>query len=401
MKPLVHRLRIAPGFDYAVTFTRGLFDPANPLLADTLGRGAGGAPPRAAVYVDAGLAAARPGLRADIAGYARARGLALVRPPRAVPGGERAKRGPALALRVARDLLAARLDRQSFVLAVGGGAMLDAVGLGAALAHRGVRLIRAPSTTLAQNDAGIGVKNGVNHDGVKNALGVFAPPWAVLNDLDLLDSLPDEVWIAGHAEAFKVAMIRDAVFFDTLCRDARRLRARDRAAQARAVVRCAELHLQHIAASGDPFELGTARPLDYGHWSAHQLERMTGCALPHGPAVAIGIALDAAYAARIGLLDPRVAARLARGLRACGFRLDHPALARRRPDGTLALFDGLDAFREHLGGQLTLTLPTAAGRAREVHEIDRAAMEACVRALSAPSRARPAVSAAPRRRRPC
>jgi 3-dehydroquinate synthase len=401
MKPLVRRLRIAPGFDYAVTFTRGLFDPANPLLADTLGRGPGGVPPRAAVYVDAGLAAARPELRAEIAAYARARGLTLVRPPRVVPGGERAKHGPALALRVARELLAARLDRQSFVLAVGGGAMLDAVGLGAALTHRGVRLIRAPSTTLAQNDAGIGVKNGVNHQGQKNALGVFAPPWAVLNDLDLLDSLPDDVWIAGHAEAFKVAMIRDAVFFDTLCRDARRLRARDPAAQARAVIRCAELHLRHIGASGDPFELGAARPLDYGHWSAHQLERMTGCALAHGPAVAIGIALDAAYAARIGWLDPRVAARLARGLRAVGFRLDHPALTRRRPDGALMLFDGLDAFREHLGGELTLTLPVAAGRAREVHTIDRAAMEACVRALSVPPRVRGATPASTWRKRPC
>jgi 3-dehydroquinate synthase len=401
MKFIVRTLRIAPDFQYAVTFTRGLFDPANPLLAGTLGRGPGEAPPRVAVYLDAGLAAARPRLRAEITAYARARNLALVHPPCVVPGGERAKRGPAQAMRVARELLAARVDRQSYVLAVGGGAVLDAVGLGAALAHRGVRLVRAPSTTLAQNDAGIGVKNGVNHQGQKNALGVFAPPWAVLNDLDLLDSLPDEAWIAGHAEAFKVAMIRDGAFFARLCRDAPRLRARDRAAQARAVVRCAELHLRHIGASGDPFELGTARPLDYGHWSAHQLERMTGCALAHGPAVAIGIALDAAYAARIGLLDPRVAARLARGLRACGFRLDHPALTRRRPDGALELFDGLDAFREHLGGELTLTLPVAAGRAREVHTIDRAAMEACARALSAPPRTRPTASAAPRRRRPC
>ena len=108
------------------------------------------------------------------------------------------------------------IDRHSFVIVVGGGAVLDAVGLVAATTHRGVRLIRVPTTVLSQNDSGVGVKNGVNLQGVKNFIGTFAPPFAVLNDSDLIKDLPPREKIAGLAEAVKVALIRDGVFFSWL-----------------------------------------------------------------------------------------------------------------------------------------------------------------------------------------
>ena len=112
-----------------------------------------------------------------------------------------------------RMLFEHRIDRHSYVIAIGGGAVLDAVGLVAATAHRGIRHIRVPTTVLSQNDSGVGVKNGVNLYEQKNFVGTFAPPFAVLNDLDFIDALPPRDKIAGMAEAVKVALIRDAEFF--------------------------------------------------------------------------------------------------------------------------------------------------------------------------------------------
>ena len=132
--------------------------------------------------------------------------------------------------------------------------------------------------------------------------------------------------------------------------------------------RGAEPHLRHIAAGGDPFEQGSARPLDYGHWAAHKLETLTGHALRHGETVAIGMALDARYAAQIGLLAAGEEVRVCRLLETLGFRLWHPAM---EETGLLA---GLGEFREHLGGELTVTLLERVGHGVEVHEIDETEM---------------------------
>jgi 3-dehydroquinate synthase len=234
---------------------------------------------------------------------------------------------------------------------------------------------------LAQNDAGVGVKNAINLHGGKNTIGTFAPPFAVVNDYDFLDTLPARDWTAGISEAFKVAVIKDAAFFRDLCVLAPRLRARDRAAMEELVRRCALLHLQHIATSGDPFELGAARPLDFGHWSAHKLEGMTGYAVAHGEAVAIGLALDAGYARRMGWLSDAEADALLRGLSESGYTLWHPALNRRLGDGRLEILGGLDDFREHLGGELCVTMPRGIGAKFEVHEMDPALVEASLRDL--------------------
>jgi 3-dehydroquinate synthase len=227
---------------------------------------------------------------------------------------------------------------------------------------------------LAQNDAGVGVKNGVNAFGVKNFLGTFAPPWAVLNDFDFLDTLKTRDRRAGMAEAVKVALIRDREFFDWLESRAQALARFDAEPVAHLVQRCAELHLAHIATSGDPFESGSARPLDFGHWAAHKLEALTHHAVRHGEAVAIGLALDTRYSVLMGHLDEAGGARVHALLAALGFRLWHAALDQRDDAGRHALLRGLAEFREHLGGELTVTLLSDLGTGVEVHAIDEARM---------------------------
>ena len=364
--------RFAVPYEYPVAFTRRALDADNPLLADLLSRREPDRRHRCLVFVDDGLLAARPDLPGELHAYARAHGdrMELVHAPIPVAGGERVKVEPRH-LEVMQDAIHYhRIDRHSYVIAIGGGAVLDAVGFAAATAHRGVRHLRMPTTTLAQNDSGVGVKNAVNLHGVKNYSGAFAPPWAVLNDFDLLSALPARQRRAGLAEAVKVALIRDGHFFEWMEVAAARLAAFEAEAEERMIRRCAELHMRQIAQGGDPFEMGSARPLDFGHWSAHKLEQLTSHAVSHGEAVAIGVALDTRYSVLAGLLPAGEDERVARLLERLGFALHHPALSAPGPCGGLALIEGLAEFREHLGGELTITLLEAVGVGREVHEID-------------------------------
>jgi 3-dehydroquinate synthase len=247
--------------------------------------------------------------------------------------------------------------------------VLDLIGYVAATTHRGIRHVRVPTTVLAQNDSGVGVKNGVNAFGMKNLLGTFAPPFAVLNDIEFLTALEPRDKIAGMAEAVKVALIRDAVFFGWLEAHAEELVTFQPQALAYLIRRCAELHMRQIAHGGDPFETGSARPLDYGHWAAHKLEVLTHHALRHGEAVAIGLALDSRYSVQVGMLAAGHELRICSLLEKLGFRLWHPLLEKRNEDGTFALLSGLREFREHLGGELTITLLRDIGIGEEVHEM--------------------------------
>ncbi len=290
-------------------------------------------------------------------------------PPRTVPGGEALKNDIRALEPMLADFHAARLDRRSYVVVIGGGAVLDAVGFAAAIAHRGLRLIRLPTTTLAQADSGVGVKNSVNLFHTKNWLGAFAAPWAVINDAHLLETLSDRDFRAGFSEAVKVALLKDPRLFEELCQAAPRIRRREMPVCLPIIRRSAELHLEHITQGGDPFEMLQARPLDFGHWSAHKLEAMSGFALRHGEAVAIGIAIDTVYASLALGLDPASATRVVDCLTQLGFALDHPQL------GDLPqLLAGLEEFRQHLGGRLTLTMLRGIGQPMEVHEIDRKLM---------------------------
>ncbi len=367
-------------FAYDVCFGQQVFAAGNPLLATELARVfATRLPVPTLVLLDAGLAAARPGLADQITAYAAAHAevIDLRGKPVLFPGGEAAKDGMDVCLQAVAAMRQAGLCRQSCVLAIGGGAFQDAMGLAAALFHRGVRVVRLPSTVLAQNDSGVGVKNGVNLGGVKNLLGTFAPPALVINDLALLDALADRDWIAGSAEAFKVALIRDADFVRWLVANAGEIPRRNQAVMAELVARCASLHVQHIASAGDPFEYGSARPLDFGHWSAHKLESLTSFALRHGEAVAIGLALDLCYAVRLGFVPEAEATAVIAALHRAGLPVWSEWMLAEEA-GQRVILTGIEEFREHLGGALHVTFPHPIGSKQEVGELHPSGMLAAI-----------------------
>jgi 3-dehydroquinate synthase len=371
---------IQAGWQLRVFFSENVFAPDNPVLRDAL---ADAGPRKALVVLEDSLAQALPGLEPQIERYfaAHAPQVYLVRPPLFACGGERAKNSSALVSEIYSQIQRHHLDRHSYLIAVGGGALLDVAGFAAATAHRGVRHVRIPTTTLSQADSGVGVKNGLNAFGQKNFIGTFTPPFAVINDFQLLATLPARDKRSGYVEAVKVACIRDAAFFDQLERDAGALAGFAPEPMKRLIRRCAELHLEHIATSGDPFESGSARPLDFGHWAAHKLEQLSHFAISHGEAVAIGIALDVLYSRNTGLLDAASAGRILSLLEKLGFTLFAGELLNADNAELPAILSGLEEFREHLGGELSVTLLSEIGRSVEVHAMDPKPIAAAVHEL--------------------
>lgn len=378
-------------YTYPVLFTRDVFHPGNEILAEVCARD-GADRVRKVLVVDAGVAQAYPELVPAIETWfdARADALELTRSPMLLPGGEAIKNDPVIVDAIQAEIDAGGIDRHSFVLVIGGGAILDMVGYAAATAHRGIRLVRMPTTVLSQNDSGVGVKNSVNKFGKKNFLGTFAPPYAVINDGDLVSKLPDREWRAGISEAIKVALLKDAAFFAWIEEHATALRERDSEAMDWLIYRCAQLHLQHIATSGDPFEFGSSRPLDFGHWSAHKLEQISNYAWRHGEAVAIGIALDSTYAWKLGMLPEDDWQRILDVFVAVGLPITAPEMLQSlRHAGTSAsILSGLNEFREHLGGELTIMLLEGIGRGVEVHEMDETVIIESMHVLQAEHDAR-------------
>ena len=363
---------IQASWQHRIFFTDHVLDPSNPILKNTLTGERASDPRKALVVLDRSLATAQSDLADAISDYFNAHhnSVVLVRPPLVVEGGESAKNSWTNVSDIHEAIDRHHIDRHSFLITVGGGALLDMTGLAAATAHRGVRHVRIPTTTLSQCDSGVGVKNGINAFGKKNFIGTFAPPHAVINDFQLLATLSERDKRAGFVEAVKVACIRDGRFFESIERDAAALRNFDAKTMRRLIRICAELHINHIATSGDPFEQGSARPLDFGHWSAHKLEQISGFGLRHGEAVAIGIALDVVYSRRMGYLDDISAERVLVLLEALGFKLFTNELLAAGPQDDLLVLEGLEEFREHLGGHLAITLLKGIGSGFEVHEMN-------------------------------
>jgi 3-dehydroquinate synthase len=238
-------------------------------------------------------------------------------------------------------------------------------GFAAAISHRGIRLIRIPPTVLSQHDSAVGVKNSINAFDKKNYLGTFTPPYAVLNDFNFLLTLDDRDWRSGIAEAIKVALIKDYSFFAWMEEHASAMANREMEPMKTQIIRCAQMHLDHIAGK-DPFEFGSSRPLDFGHWAAHKLEHLSDYRIRHGEAVAIGIALDSTYSFLQGRISESDLGRIIGLIQTLGFELFAPELAGEN------LVKGLQEFQEHLGGVLTIMLLDQLGKGVEVHEMDHA-----------------------------
>lgn len=370
-------------YRHQIHFTEGVFCLENHLLSqlvvdDTNGRRL----VKVLVVVDAGLISSSGQILSQIVGYFHAirDGVELVCDPVVIQGGEVCKNDWGLVTQLMGLADRYHIDRHSYIIAIGGGALLDMVGLAASITHRGVRHIRIPTTTLSQDDSGVGVKNGINFFGKKNFLGTFSPPYAVVNDFRFIEKLPEREKKNGYIEAVKVALIRDAGFFEEIEGMCDELSHFASGAMKRLIYRCAELHVNHISTSGDPFEFGSARPLDFGHWAAHKLEQLSNYEIRHGEAVAIGIGLDIIYARRMGYLSGDDCNRILKLIGGLGFELWTDYLLAEE-SGVLAILRGLEEFREHLGGLLTITLLRGIGKGFEVHEMDSSVIVDSIREL--------------------
>lgn len=349
-------------FRYQVCFTENLFSIENPLFLEALEKGK---KPKVLFVIDSGVSNTHPDLVAAIKNYSNtySSNFTLATDPLIVQGGEECKNDLSIYQQVVEVTHLYGIDRHSYIAAVGGGAVLDMVGFAAAISHRGIRLIRIPTTVLSQNDSAVGVKNSINAFGKKNYLGTFTPAVAVLNDFNFLKTLDDRDWRAGIAEAIKVALIKDLSFFVWLEENAEAMANREMEPMKTQIIRSAQMHLDHIAGK-DPFEFGSSRPLDFGHWAAHKLEHLSDFRIRHGEAVAIGIALDSAYSFLQGRISRSDLDRIFQLMHTLGFQLFAPELEGEN------LVKGLQEFQEHLGGQLTIMLLESLGKGIEIHEMD-------------------------------
>jgi 3-dehydroquinate synthase len=363
-------------FQHRVSFTHGAFDAKNHILRDLVADSCElGEQSKVMVLLDSGVAESNHGLAEKISQYfaVHVDTLNLVTEPIIMPGGEPCKNNWSLVEKIWQAVEFHKICRHSYIVAIGGGAFLDLAGFGASTAHRGIRLIRMPTTSLSQGDGGVGVKNGVNYFGKKNWVGNFSVPFAIVNDLEFISTLPDRACRDGIIEAIKVALIRDKDFYQYLTKNANKLGRLETRQLELAIRRSAENHVDHIATSGDPFEYGSARPLDFGHWVAHKLEQLSNFKVSHGEAVAIGMAVDIVYSVHIGLLARRTADEILDLIQTVGFELWSSYLEQEQ-HGRPVILAGLEEFREHLGGKLTITLVPEIGEKLEVHEMDEHAV---------------------------
>lgn len=349
-------------FTYPVCFSEDIFSVANRHFVDLLSTERKS---KILFVIDEGVSNSHPDLVSQIKNYSDAYSDNFDLCPEiiTVVGGESSKNDESIYKRIVEATHLYGVDRHSYIAVIGGGAVIDMVGFAAAISHRGIRLIRIPTTVLSQNDSAVGVKNSVNLFGKKNYLGTFTPPYAVVNDFNFLKTLDDRDWRSGISEAIKVALIKDLSFFTWIEQNAQALAERQMKPMQELIIRCAQMHLDHISGK-DPFEFGSSRPLDFGHWAAHKLEHLTDFRVRHGEAVAIGIVLDSTYSYLKNWISENDLSRIVKVFHTLGFDLFAPELEGEN------LIKGLQEFQEHLGGQLTIMLLKALGKGEEVHEMD-------------------------------
>lgn len=293
----------------------------------------------------------------------------LISHPILITGGEKIKNHYILVKCLYKIVDKYKICRQSYIISIGGGSFQDLIGYVSSTAHRGIRLIRFPTTVLSQDDSGVGVKNGINFFGKKNFIGCFSVPFVVINDYIFLRSLKKNVFLEGFSEAIKVALIKDEELFIFLEKNTLNLIKRKRKYIEHVIFVSAKLHADHISKNGDPFEITSSRPLDFGHWVAHKIESLSKYKISHGSAVSIGIALDCVYSYFIKLLSKIECKRILKTL----FLLTLPIYTDFffiKKNNKYILFLGIEEFREHLGGRLTITLIKKIGEKIDVHHVN-------------------------------
>lgn len=357
-------------FSYNVLFTENVFSLENKILfnalVDNLSK-----KNKVIVFIDKNVVLSHKLIVNDIINYFKkfSNNLELVVNPIVVPGGERLKNRFLFLKLFYRYIEKYKICRQSYIISIGGGSLQDFIGYLASTSHRGVKLVRIPTTVLSQDDSGIGVKNGINYNNKKNFIGSFSVPYIVINDYMFLLSLNNNDFFSGFSEAIKVSLINDKDFFLFIEKNVNKLVNKNKVIVNEVIYRCAKLHAEHIAKNGDPFENLSSRPLDYGHWIAHKLESLSRYKVNHGNAVALGILFDSTYSYFIGLLSNSNWKKIVYLIMKLGFKIFYEELLIKK-NGSYLLFKGLEEFREHLGGKLTITLIKDIGNKIDIHHID-------------------------------
>ncbi len=278
------------------------------------------------------------------------------------------------ALSLWEKLLQLEVDRKSLVVAVGGGVIGDLAGFVAATFARGLALVQAPTTLLAQVDSSVGGKVGINLPGAKNMVGAFWQPLGVLIDTAVLDTLPPREYRSGLAEVVKYGVILDAEFFAYLENHVAGLNDRVPAVLEHVVARCCRLKAD-VVEKDEREETGLRAVLNYGHTFAHALEATAGYGtLLHGEAVSIGMLCASRLAQRLGRVDPSLTRRQHELLSSLGLPVEMPDV---NEEALLAAMSH-DKKVEH--GRLRFVLPTGLGHVELVSDVDGADVRAALRA---------------------
>ena len=357
-------------YAYDIFFTKNIFNKKNKLLINILNK-ENKVKKNIIIFIDKNVYIKNNNLIFDIKNYFNAykNFFNLKSNPIILSGGEKVKNHPIIVNLLYKIIDKYKICRKSYIFVIGGGSFQDLLGFVAATAHRGIKLIRIPTTTLSQDDSGVGVKNGINFLNKKNFIGSFNVPFAVINDYNFLKSLDDKNYFEGFSEIIKVSLIKDKSFFSFIEKNTDNIIKKKEKIIEKIIYKSAKLHAYHISKNGDPFENLSSRPLDFGHWAAHKLEKISKHKISHGAAVAIGIALDSTYSYFVKMITRIELKRILTTLINLNLKIFDKNLLLRN-EKKFVIFDGLEEFREHLGGKLTISLLKKIGTKIDVNHVN-------------------------------
>ena len=270
-----------------------------------------------------------------------------------LPPGERTKSLRTIS-HILDELVRRKFERDSTLVALGGGVIGDLTGFAAAIYLRGIPFIQVPTSLVAQVDSSVGGKTGVDHPLGKNLIGAFHQPQSVLADIDTLRTLPPREWMAGLAEVIKYGVIADETFFDFLAHNIERILQHDDDAVSRVIARSCEIKAQVVAE--DEREADRRRVLNFGHTIGHALEAVNGYrGLIHGEAVAIGMVHEADIARYVGLCGMDVVDRVRNLVEAAGLPCELPRIS------FASLWNAMQSDKKVTHGTVYCVLPKRIG----------------------------------------
>lgn len=293
-----------------------------------------------------------------------------------VPAGESSK--SLKTVQICYDRLAAmRLERKSFIVALGGGVVGDLAGFLAATYMRGIDFVQVPTSLLAQVDSSVGGKVGVNLKAGKNLVGAFYQPRFVVCDLESLSTLPEREFKSGLAEVIKYGIIYDAGLFRRLERDMSKILARDTGVLAAIIARCCEIKAEVV--QQDETEGGLRAILNFGHTVGHAIESVAGYGkYLHGEAVAIGSVAAAHLSCRVLGMPTKDALRMLDLFEQAGLPTGIE-LSRKQQD---AIMEAMLLDKKASGGEVKFVLAQAIGKVEFGQKVDTALVREAVSALS-------------------